>query len=80
MLERWPSDDHGTRIVFITRDLRREEIEKTLALFGLNPARRPAGSALDPEAYARFVELASAFHPEDRLTGGETGGSPSGLS
>ena len=80
MLERWPSDDHGTRIVFITRDLRREEIEKTLALFGLNPARRPAGSALDPEAYARFVELAGAFHPEDRLTGGETGGSPSGLS
>ena len=80
MLERWPSDDHGTRIVFITRDLRREEIEKTLALFSLNPARRPAGSALDPEAYARFVELAGAFHPEDRLTGGETGGSPSGLS
>jgi hypothetical protein len=54
--------------------MRREEVEKTLALFNLNPARSPAGSALDPAVYARFVEMAGAFHPGDRLTGGETSG------
>ncbi len=33
LLPRWPSDDHRTRMVFITRDLPREAIEKTLAAF-----------------------------------------------
>ena len=62
-LERWPCDDRGSRIVFITRDMRREEVEKTLALFNLNPARPAAGGAFDPQAYARFAELAGAFRP-----------------
>ena len=33
LLPHWPSDDHRTRMVFITRDLPREAIEKTLAAF-----------------------------------------------
>ncbi len=33
LLPEWPSDDHRTRMVFITRDLPREAIEKTLAAF-----------------------------------------------
>ncbi len=33
MLPQWPSDDHRTRMVFITRDLPREAIEKTLVAF-----------------------------------------------
>jgi len=33
LLPQWPSDDHRTRMVFITRDLPREAIEKTLAAF-----------------------------------------------
>jgi G3E family GTPase len=33
LLPEWPSDDHRTRIVFITRDLTRETIEKSLAAF-----------------------------------------------
>jgi G3E family GTPase len=33
LLPEWPSDDHRTRIVFITRDLPREQIEKSLAAF-----------------------------------------------
>jgi G3E family GTPase len=61
VLERWPSEDHGTRIVFITRDLERAEVEKTLTLFDLHaPSGRGAG-AFDPEAYARFVQLAQGF-------------------
>jgi G3E family GTPase len=33
LLPEWPSEDHRTRIVFITRDLPREAIETTLAAF-----------------------------------------------
>jgi len=33
LLPEWPSDDHRTRIVFITRDLPREKIEESLAAY-----------------------------------------------
>jgi G3E family GTPase len=33
LLPQWPSDDHRTRMVFITRDLPRDAIEKTLSAF-----------------------------------------------
>jgi len=33
LLPKWPSEDHRTRMVFITRDLPREAIEATLAAF-----------------------------------------------
>ncbi len=33
LLPEWPSDDHRTRIVFITRDLARETIEQSFAAF-----------------------------------------------
>ncbi len=33
LLKEWPSDDHRTRMVFITRDLPQDAIEKTLAAF-----------------------------------------------
>jgi G3E family GTPase len=33
LLPEWPSDDHRTRIVFITRDLPREKIEESLAVY-----------------------------------------------
>ena len=32
-LDKWPSDDHRTRLVFITRDIDREDIDSTLAVF-----------------------------------------------
>lgn len=60
-LDAWPSPDHGTRIVFITRDMARAEIEATLPALGLAARRDEAGGAIDPEAYARFVRAAAAF-------------------
>ena len=33
LLPEWPSEDHRTRMVFITRDLRREAIDASLAAF-----------------------------------------------
>ena len=62
-LERWPSEDRSTRIVFITRDMERAEVEKTFALFSLNPAPAAGSRMVDPETYARFAELASVFGP-----------------
>jgi G3E family GTPase len=60
-LESWPSADRSSRIVFITRDMARAELEATLPALEL-PARRPdRGVAIDPEAYARFVRAAAGF-------------------
>ena len=38
-LERWPSDDHRTRLVFITRDIDRDDIDSTLEVFENRRAR-----------------------------------------
>jgi len=65
-LESWPSADRSTRIVFITRDMARAEIEATLPALGLDANRRAAGAALDPAAYARFVSAAAGFRSADR--------------
>jgi len=63
-LEHWPTDDQSSRIVFITRDMTPEEVERTLALFELNPGK-PAGGAFDLEAYQRFVQMAGAFQSKN---------------
>ncbi len=65
-LESWPSADRGTRIVFITRGMAREDIEATLPALGLDASRRTAGAAIDPAAYARFVHVAAAFRGGQR--------------
>lgn len=40
-LDQWPGDDHRTRLVFITRDIDREDIDATLQVFE-NRRARPA--------------------------------------
>lgn len=60
-LATWPSADRGTRIVFITRGMERAEIEATLPALGLDARRRAPGAAIDPAAYARFVNAAAGF-------------------
>jgi G3E family GTPase len=54
-LERWPSSDTNSNIVFITRGIDRREIEPTLA--ALSYRRAPSGAMLDPERYANFVNI-----------------------
>lgn len=60
-LESWPSADRDTRIVFITRDMGRAELEATLPALELETRRPGRGAAIDPEAYARFVQAAAGF-------------------
>jgi G3E family GTPase len=55
----WPDDDRRSRIVFITRDVAREQIERTLDALSLDIAPRALG--IDPEAFRQFVAAASKF-------------------
>lgn len=58
-LPAWPDDDCRSRIVFITRDLARKEIERTLDALSIDLAPRAKG--IDPEAFRQFVAAASKF-------------------
>ncbi|MBO42255.1 MAG: GTP-binding protein [Rhodospirillaceae bacterium] len=63
-LPKWPTDDRRSRIVFITHDLDRSELERTLEALDLDAS--PAGkidpnAPFDPEGYKRFVAAMSAF-------------------
>ena len=55
-LAHWPDADRRSRVVFITREMSREQIESTLDVLRLrttNAAVQP--QPLDPQAYAKFV-------------------------
>jgi cobalamin synthesis protein cobW-like protein len=46
-LERWPDDDHRTRLVFITRDLSERSVRELFEAFlGAANLDRPDGAAL----------------------------------
>jgi len=60
-LDAWPSVDRSSRIVFITRDMARAELEATLPALEVAARRPGAGVAIDPEAYARFARAAAGF-------------------
>ena len=60
-LDAWPSRDRASRIVFITRDMARAELEATLPALDLKARRPGSGVAIDPEAYAKFAQAMSAF-------------------
>jgi G3E family GTPase len=59
-LPRWPDRERRSRLVFITRGLARDAVERTLDALGftLGDAR---GRLLDPDAYARFVAASARF-------------------
>ena len=60
VLECWPTDDRRSRLVFIARDMKREDIERTFEAFDY--AATPAGkSTIDPQAYAQFVAAMRGF-------------------
>jgi G3E family GTPase len=62
-LARWPDADRRSRLVFITRDLTREQIESTLDVLRLRTTNTAAiPQPLDPQAYARFVAAMKKIH------------------
>jgi G3E family GTPase len=56
-LEVWPDADRRTRVVFITRNIDREVIEKSFEIFEMADAFGNPRE-IDPEAYARFRRAA----------------------
>lgn len=61
ILDAWPDEDRGSRLVFIVRNIAREEIERTLEALSYEVAPA-AAKGIDPEAYANFVRQAGHFH------------------
>jgi G3E family GTPase len=60
-LPEWPDDDRRSRIVFITRNVDRERIERTLEALSMDIAPRAKGEMIDPEEFRQFVAAASKF-------------------
>jgi G3E family GTPase len=60
-LPEWPDDDRRSRIVFITRNIEREQIERTLDALSVDIAPRAKGEMIDPEQFRQFVAAASKF-------------------
>ena len=60
-LPRWPDAERRSRLVFITRDLARGEIERTLAMLEVGSDKNATRGVLDPKAYAQFVAAAQTF-------------------
>ncbi len=58
-LPAWPDDDRRSRIVFITRDVSRAQIERTLDALSLEIV--PSAQGINPEAFRQFVAAASKF-------------------
>jgi G3E family GTPase len=59
-LESWPDDERRSRLVFIARDMEREEIERTFEAFDFAPAPLERG-VFNAAAYAQFVEAMRGF-------------------
>ena len=60
-LPEWPDDDRRSRIVFITRDVPREQIERTLGVLSLEIPAPKQEMAIDPIAFRQFVAAACKF-------------------
>jgi G3E family GTPase len=60
VLARWPDDERRSRLVFITRGLERQAVERTLDALGF-ALGSGGGRFVDPQAYARFVTASGRF-------------------
>jgi G3E family GTPase len=59
-LPEWPSADHRSRLIFITRNILQSDIERTLHALQFDLARQ-SGTGFDVEGFRRFSELAGRF-------------------
>jgi G3E family GTPase len=60
-LSDWPDDDRRSRLVFITRNISREQIERTLDALSLDIAPRLDAASINPDEFRQFVAAASKF-------------------
>ncbi|HEY0338517.1 MAG TPA: GTP-binding protein [Burkholderiales bacterium] len=60
VLDAWPTEDRRSRLVFITRDIERDQMQRTLDAFDYAPVVT-GRKAIDPRAYAQFVQAVKGF-------------------
>jgi G3E family GTPase len=60
VLDAWPTEDRRSRLVFITRNIERHQMERTLDAFDYAPAAI-GRKAIDPSAYAQFLQAVKGF-------------------
>lgn len=66
-LDAWPTERRDSSLVFITRGIERGDIERTLAALGY---RGGSGEpALDPQRYARFLQIVQGFRGSSAAAG-----------
>ena len=54
-LDAWPDDERRSRLVFITRGIDKQDIERTLSAFNFAGSGKASGTH-SPEGYARFLD------------------------
>lgn len=69
LLDRWPSDDTRTRIVFIAVDLDQEDLAKTTEALGFRTTAedRIEGLEFGAADYQRFISALGGFSVQDRI-------------
>ena len=60
-LPEWPDDDRRSRLVFITRNISRDQIERTLDALSLDITPRIEAASINPDEFRQFVAAASKF-------------------
>lgn len=60
VLNEWPTGDRRSRLVFIARDMEREDVERTFEAFDFAPPP-PTKRSIDANAYAQFLEAMKGF-------------------
>ena len=61
-LDAWPEgDDRHSRLVFITRGIKADDIRRTFATFRFDAGRAPRNMTINPETYGRFAEMMQLF-------------------
>ena len=64
LLDAWPDDDRRSKLVFIVKDMAREDIERTFDAFDYAPELTKT-KTIDPAAYAQFVAAMQGFSQEE---------------
>jgi hypothetical protein len=59
LLDAGPDEDRRSRLVFIVKDMAKEEVERTFEAFDYAPQLKT--KTIDPAAYAQFVAAMQGF-------------------
>jgi len=63
VLDAWPDEERRSRLVFIVKDMAKEDIERTFEAFDYAPQLKT--KTIDPAAYAQFVAAMQGFKPTE---------------